>query len=260
MSKKSYKKLQVLNFIAYVATITVNALANIIPINNITTGEVSAHYPNLFTPAPITFSIWGLIYTLLFIFVIYQMKGLFNKEKEPSELVGKIGYWFIASCIFNMLWIVLWHYKKVGLSVIIMIFLLLSLIKLYLKLQISRKKVSKKDKYFIKMPFSIYLGWISIATIANISAFLVNIDWNGFGLSPLVWTIFVIVIGTILTLLMLWFRNDIYYGFVVLWAFLGIIIERFSQGGNYSKYIIINVIICMLIILVSIIPNLKKYE
>lgn len=259
MKTKSYKVLRLLNIIGFIAMVTVNALANIIPINGIKTGEVADLYPNLFVPAGITFAIWGLIYFLLFLFIIYQGIGLFSNKIENSNYIGEISYFFLISCILNISWLFAWHYKLIMLSTIIMILLLLSLITIYLRLGIGVKKVETKVKYLVHLPFSIYLAWITIATVANITTLLVSINWNGFGLSPVFWTILVIIVATLITLLILWYKNDIYYAFTVLWAFLGIIIKRNQVGGDYSIYIIINVVICMAIILILLIPRIKKY-
>lgn len=254
MSERNYKILSILNIFSFIAMVSINALANILPINGVKTGQLSNLYPNLFTPAGITFSIWGVIYLLLLIFIIYQAKN--KKEKFVEE----IGAYFIISCILNGSWIFAWHYKLVLLSVVIMLLLLLSLILIYTRLGIGKKQVSKKVKYMVNMPFSIYLGWITVATIANITALLVNLKWNGFGLNPVVWTIVVITVGTLITLVMIWSRRDIFYSITVLWAFLGIIIKRMGVPLGTSTYIIVNVVICMAIILLALVLEFTKRD
>ncbi len=261
-NSQKIRNLQFLNWVAFLLMITINALANILPLNGKTTGEIAAQYPNLFVPENLTFAIWGLIYLMLLGFVIYQGKGFFQKGESPSELVEKIGYSFILSSVLNSAWILAWHYEKVFLSVLIMILLLLTLIKIYLNLEIGLPSQDNpktmKERFFSEVPFSIYLGWISIATIANITTWLVSINWNRFGLSELFWTIVVIFLGTILALLFLQKRNDIFYSLVVIWAFIGIIIKRSEGLTNHSLILIFTLVFCIGIILIKIFHVLKK--
>ena len=254
MSENKYKILGLLNILSFITMVYINVLAMIVPINNVTTAQLSNLYPNLFTPAGITFSIWAVVYLLLLVFTIFQAK------ENGDNLVSKIGPFFIISCLLNAAWIFAWHYKFVLLSALIMLCLLLSLIFIYIRLGIGKTQVSNKVKYMAHMPFSVYLGWISIAAIANITALLVKWKWNGFGLNPVVWAIFVIVFGTLITLLMIWNRNDIFFGAAVLWAFLGIIIKRLEVQGDFYTYIVVNVIICMIIIFIAIVSETKKYK
>jgi len=158
--------IKIFTALAYVVMIAANALANILPINNRTTGAVSDSYPNLFAPAGLTFSIWGLIYLLLAGYVVYQFtKRAANKE----SLLGKINPLFIATSLANFLWIFAWHYDYIGFSVILMLILLFLLIKIADILR--REKFSAWEKLFIMAPFSVYFGWITVATIANITVF-----------------------------------------------------------------------------------------
>ena len=248
---KKTKVLQVFNIIGFIGTIIVNYLANSLPLNGKTTGEISALYPNLFTPAAITFSIWGLIYFLLAGFIIYQSRGLFS-DKRPPEIVEKIGWLFFISSLANISWIFAWHYLKVFLSVMIMLVLLISLIKIYRKINNGYNLIRGLEKLFTKITFSIYLGWISIATIANITAYLVSINWNGFGLSDVFWTITVIIVGLLLASFFVLIRNDIAYSLVVIWAYIGIIIKRLSVEPIYNN-IIIAAVISIIIIVIEII-------
>ncbi|MDV3427631.1 MAG: tryptophan-rich sensory protein [Bacillota bacterium] len=252
MSEDNYKLFRFLNILSFITMVYINVLAVIIPINGVTTGQLSNLYSNLFTPAGITFSIWGVIYLLLLIFIIFQAK------ENGDNLVRNIGPFFIISCLLNGSWIFAWHYKFTFLSVVIMLSLLLSLIFIYTRLGIGKIQVSNKVKYMVHMPFSIYLGWISIAAIANITALLVKVKWRGLGLNPVSWTIFALALGTLITLLLIWNRNDIFFPVSVLWAFLGIIIKRLSSQGDFSAYIVINVIICMTLILLALLEEMKK--
>src|SRR5215203_5301185 len=174
--------LQILNIVSFAVMIVVNGLADFLPINGQTTGQVSDQYPNLFVPAPVTFSIWLLIYSLLFLFCMYEGSTLFENEKptvdKKERVVEIIDYRFIVSCVLNIAWIIAWHYHVLLLSVIIMLGLLATLIAIFEKVHAAATYAGRKARWFVYAPFSIYLGWISIATIANITAYLVSIGWN----------------------------------------------------------------------------------
>lgn len=237
--------LQFLNIVAFVGTVVVNILANTLPIAGKTTGELSDLYPNLFVPAGFTFAIWGVIYILLALFVIYQALDILKLNKNP--VVEKIGVWFILASLANMAWIFAWHYEQVFLSLLVMLVLLISLLRIYLRLGIGVSKVSKDEKYFVHLPFSVYLGWITVATVANVTAFLVDINWGRFGLSEVTWTVVVIVVATLITLKMLQKHGDIFYSLVVIWAFVGILAKRLS--ADLTHYFIVVVLLAALAVI-----------
>lgn len=244
------KALQILNIVGFILMIVVNALANTFPIAGKNTGEVSALYPSLFTPAGFTFSIWGVIYLLLLAFVVYQAKGLFGKSNEKtSKLLAQVGIWFFISCLANASWIFVWHHQMITASLLVMLVILISLIKIYINLGIGRSKEGSSQSYLVQIPFSVYLGWITVATIANISIFLINIGWNGFGLSPEFWTVIIIGAATAITILMLIKRKDQFFSLVMLWAFFGIIYKKLSLSTEASQAIIITLGIGMVLIL-----------
>ena len=205
--------LKTFNLLAFVLVLVMNYLANALPINGKTTGELSAEYPNLFVPAGITFSIWGIIYLLLAAFIVMQFMDA-NKE-----LVSAIGWAFVLSSIFNALWIVAWHYQKLPLSLLIMLGLLASLVYINYQLQ-------GFPSGLIKATFGIYLGWICIATIANVTTLLVNYNWGGWGISEEAWAIIMIAAGTIISAVALLRLNNPFLALAVIWAFVGIIIKR----------------------------------
>jgi len=205
--------IKILNLLAFVIVLVMNYLANALPLNGKTTGELSAEYPNLFVPAGITFSIWGIIYLLLAVFIVMQFMDV-NKE-----LVSAIGWAFVLSSIFNGLWIVAWHYQKLPLSLLIMLGLLASLIFINYHLKGYPSGV-------IKATFGIYLGWICIATIANVTALLVNYNWGGWGISQEAWAIILIGVGTLISAVALLRLNNPFLALAVIWAFAGIIIKR----------------------------------
>jgi hypothetical protein len=222
------------NIIAVIVTIMVNGLANILPIGGKYTGELSDNIPNLFVPAGITFTIWGIIYVLIILFAIYLAKDLFKKEKTTKTFLEKISYFFILASIANIIWIFLWHYEQILLSLLAMILLLISLLVIYLRLNIGIEKVSLKEKLLIHVPISVYIGWITVATIANVTAVLVTVDWDGFGISEQIWTILVIIIATIITILIITTRKDYVYSAVIIWALIGIYLKRIADDPIYG--------------------------
>jgi len=250
------KTFQILNIVGFLLVVIVNALANALPINNYTTGELSDMYPNLFVPAGITFSIWALIYMFLAAFTTFQAQGLFGGK--TLKATRYIGLWFFISCLANAGWILAWHYKMVAFSVLIMLVLLTSLIVIYQNLGIGIRKVKAFEKWCIHAPFSIYLGWITIATVANITALLVDLDWNGFGLPPAFWTAAMIFIASFIGLIILYKKGDWLFNLVLLWAFAGIFIKRYYQDPQPYPVILSALGFGALLIIARIIRSLKE--
>ena len=217
------------NILAMVLTIIINGLAVILPLNGKTTQYLSDQYENFFVPAGITFSIWSIIYILWIVFAIYQARDLVKKEETEMPFLHQISFLFVLSGVANSAWIFLWHYEYVGLSLLVMVLLLLTLLAIYVRLNIGRSTVSLAERLCVHVPFSTYLGWITVATIANVTAFLVSVNWDGFGIDHVTWTILIIAVGTLLTFLMLALRRDIAFTLVVLWAYVGIWLKRMAQ-------------------------------
>ena len=223
---------QVLNIIGFIAVLTLNALANILPINGKNTGELSDAILNLFVPTGLTFSIWSVIYSLLFVFTVYQGLNIGKRKPENVAFLHKIGYWWFINAIANSAWILAWHYELVELSLAIMAVIFFTLLVIYLKLGIAlpSKDVTRQERGLVHPAFSVYIGWITVATIANVTAvFVVNRPVGStelLGISDTIWTVLVIVVGAIIGGLTTFTRKDILYGAVVIWAYLGIIIKR----------------------------------
>jgi len=202
--------------ISLIGVIVVNALANILPINNQTTGEISNRLPVLFTPAGYVFSIWIVIYVLLVIWLI----GMWKKTKQRDASYRKQSNLFVISCILNIAWIYLWHYEQFLVSVVIMICLLITLLILYLSYSITDQRLLSR------LPVSIYLGWICVATIANISYVLTVYQWDGWGLSDPLWAVIMMTIGTAIALHIRFHYFDVWVVYVFIWAFIGIIVRN----------------------------------
>jgi len=250
--------LSILNLLGFIGTVVVNALATTLPLNNITTGELSDLYPNLFVPAGLTFAIWGLIYVLLGIFVIYQLMPSVRRDAQKVDFVQRIGPLFFVSCLANIGWIFAWHYKIVPLSLVLMLILFGSLIAIYLRLNIGKSEAPKTEKYLVHLPFSVYLGWITIATIANVTALLVNINWNAWGLGEQFWAVAVIIVGIAIALSVLFTRKDIFYCLVVDWALLGILLKRLSPTEVPAQSVVVVTIVGLVLISGGVIAQLIR--
>ncbi len=234
--------LKIFNLVAFAIMILMNYLANALPLNGKTTGELSGQYPNLFVPAGLTFSIWGVIYLLLLVFCIIQFTA------QNKTIVNAIGWLFSISCILNSLWIVLWHYEKPGLSLFIILLLLVTLTLINYRLTPFATGISKAA-------FGIYLGWLCIATIANATALLVAINWQGWGLSDEAWAVIMVIAGTIITAMILKNLRNPFAGIAVIWALVGIMIARWPD----NRPVLITAAISILIIaVISVIVTVQK--
>lgn len=202
---------------ALAATIGVNGLANGLPLNGQTTGEISGRFPLLITPPGYVFGIWGVIYSGLIGYAVYQALP----AQRDNERLRRIALPFIASCAANAGWIFLWHYNRVGLSVGAMLGLLLALITIDLRLGRVRGG-PLAERLLVRLPFSVYLGWISVATIVNVAAALYATGWDGAPLSPEAWTAALLGVGTALGVAQGAGRGDAAYPLVLAWAFAGV--------------------------------------
>lgn len=243
--------ISIFNFALVVITIIINFIAVTLPLNGKTTGQLSDKYANLFVPAGLTFSIWGIIYLLLLIYSIYHIiVSIIDYSKIEKYFQTFIA--FSLTCIFNCAWIFAWHYEKIEISILIMIFLLITL--LYILNFLKSKNKIEKNSIFSTIPIEVYSGWITIATIANFTVLLVYLKWNGFGISPDIWTIIMILAGTLISISVIITYNAFFYGFVIIWAFIGILIKRYNSTPIYQN-IIITTWLAIIILLFTIIST-----
>jgi len=210
------------NIIALVLVLVVNTLSNALPINGQTMAEISDGYPSLFTPAGFTFSIWGLIYLALIGFAIYQaLPG----QRNNAEL-ARIGGWFKANCAANALWIVVWHYHLLWLSVAVMACILITLIAIYRSLGIINHARPGRERWLLQFPFGLYCGWIAVATIANLSALQTGMGWDNAGLDAVTWTQLKLALAGAIGASVLLRRGDVVFILVVAWAAFGISVKH----------------------------------
>lgn len=233
------KILIICNLIAFIATLVMNSLSNSLPLNGRTPAQLSDLYPNLFVPAGLTFSIWGIIYTWLLVFIIWQLTALFSNKRleKVAPIIDKLSWLFVVTCILNIGWLFAWHWQFLLLSVLVMLTLLFLLIYLNNKVGTGFSKINVTEKWMIHAPFGIYLGWISIATIANITAALVGHQWNRWGLSEGNWAFIMIFAGFIIASVVVRLKNNIFYGLAVMWALYGIMLKRGAETNEVSQQI-----------------------
>jgi hypothetical protein len=215
---------QTIIVLVVLATLVVNGLANALPLNGLTTGEISDRFEVYFVPAGYVFSIWGLIYFGLIGYAVFQA---LPSQKQNPRLRSIAGIFVLAS-FANMAWLFLWHYEQFAGTLVAMLVLLLCLIAIYLRLEIGRGKVSFGETWLVRVPFSLYLGWISVATVSNVTSLLDFLNWDGFGLSPELWMIIILAVVVVIAGLVSLTRQDVPYALVIMWALAGIAIKHAS--------------------------------
>jgi hypothetical protein len=206
-------------------TISVNGLANALPINGIQTGQISDKYFTLFTPAGYVFAIWGVIYLGMLAYMVYQ--ALPSQRTNPR--LRAIGWWYVFGNLANTIWIFFWHYEQMLVTVGLIVILLVSLVMAYLRLAPARQVpglVSRGELLTTHLTFSIYTAWVTVATVANVATYLVSIGWDGGFLSPAVWTVILLLVATGIGLLFLARWRDVAYVAVLVWAFIGIAVNH----------------------------------
>lgn len=225
----------VINGLALAGVILVNYLANALPVNGLTTGEVAGRHPHLFVPAAYAFSIWGLIYLLLAGFVGYQIWSLATGDPRGHRVVRLTGGLFVISCLANMGWILAWHHEAFWLSVALMFTLLTSLVALYLRLEVSTRMVRPRERICVEWPVSVYLGWICVASIANVATALAASGWEGGALGAAFWGPLMVLAGCAIGVFVLRWRGDIVLAAAIVWALVALMVRHWGLGGDASR-------------------------
>ncbi len=256
LDRKDSTRLRSAAAITFAVTLVVNAMANILPLNGQTSGQVSDSYPNLFAPAGFTFSIWGVIYLLLAVYVIWQLRIAFHdrRSKLKASTIDKITPYFIISSVLNVLWIITWHYNVIWLSVPLIVGMLYSLARI--NLELYDKHFSPKERIVVRAPFSVYFGWLTVATIANIITWLVSEDWKALGQSGELWTVIILIFGALVGILGMLRLRDVLYGMVFIWAYTGILVKHVSSTGWNAEH---EVIIGALWALIAVLTLISAY-
>jgi benzodiazapine receptor len=239
----------ILNWVALLVTIGVNGLATGLPLGGRTTGQISDSFPVLFTPAGYVFGIWGVIYLALVGFAIFQ--SLPAQRNNPR--LERIGYWFVASCVFNSAWIFLWQYGIFPLTILAMLGLLVSLIMIYQRVGIGLQRVPAPETWLVNVPFGIYLGWISVATIANATIWLYYLGWGGWIIPPTVWTVIVLLVATAIGAILIFTRREVAFPLVLVWAFAGIYVKQ-----SATQVVALTALLLALVLLVMLAVSLVR--
>ncbi|KQO18003.1 tryptophan-rich sensory protein [Paenibacillus sp. Leaf72] len=246
-----------LNAFGLLIVIVVNALAVTLPLGGKTTAQLAAQYPIQFMPAGYAFSIWSLIYLLLAGFVIYS----FLPSGRASRLPSQIGILFFVSCLFNAAWIFAWQYEKVYASVFIMLALLITLIAIYTRARTPGwQTATTGERFFVELPFSLYLGWISVATIVNITSALYKSGWQGFGLSETGWTIILLAVAAMLALIIGWSYRDAAFVAVFIWAFIAIIVKQQEHDAIVFSTLAVTIVLALFIVLLLLLKLRRLHE
>ncbi|PKL23523.1 MAG: lantibiotic ABC transporter permease [Spirochaetae bacterium HGW-Spirochaetae-3] len=255
--KKRIRLSAVIAAVMFLVMVALNGMANALPLNGVNTGQLSDEIPNLFVPAGLTFSIWGLIYALLLGYAVATLVGAFRKADTPGWAAVD-GWIYSLNALMNAGWILAWHWRKIPLSVLLMLGILgtLTLLmershKAFSVLPAATGRAEKIRRFFIRVPILVYLGWISVATIANITALLVTAGWDGFGLDPVTWTFIVIAVGALVGSLLAIRRGAVSSALVVVWAYAGIILKRSSIAEDSSAPVIVAAALGAAVVLVA---------
>lgn len=213
--------------ISYVLMLTINIFADITLLNGVSANDVSSTYMNLYVPSNYTFTIWGVIYIFLGLYVFYSMGNLKEETEEKLVVINK---WFIISNVINVCWVIVWHYEMMLLSFLLMILLMTTLVGV--SYQIQNIKRYTKDRFFISFPFALYFGWVAVTVLVNFMALLTSF---GFKLEPIV-TILVIALGMIVGIYMTYKKRIMGFGLMLIWGYVGILYRHLSYGGYDGAY------------------------
>lgn len=235
---------QFINIVGLVFVLVMNGASEAIPLNGQTSAQIANRLPIFFVPANYVFGIWGVIYVLLIVFTIYQALP----SQRENLVLRKIGYWFALTCVANGIWLALFHYNQFVLSMVAMLVLLAALIVIYTRIGVGRSAVSNTTRWCIQIPFSTYLGWITVATVANAAYVLYDAKWNGFGISGEVWAAIMLVVAAAITLTIIVTRRDVAYTAVLLWALVGIVIKQSAAPLVAGTAVVVAIVILLALI------------
>ena len=235
------KALAIFNAVALIIQLTVTYLVQTKAINQLNIGEVSDKYETLLTPADFTFGIWGVIYTLLIIMCLYHIVIAYKHEKyhPANKELLKMGSLFIVVNLASAGWLMAWVSERLLISVVLIVLQLLCLVAIHVRLKMYNTFKAAGLKVCNQFPLSIYLGWISIAVITNISSYLSSQQWTGLGLPATQWAIIMISIAVFLATVMILIRRNIYFALVIAWGLYGIVVKRDNIDPDLYASIII---------------------
>lgn len=257
---KNIKTLAVLNAVFFLMHLVPSQLTQLKLFNGQTIGEASAAYPTLFTPAGITFSIWGVIYLALSAFCIYHLLKAYKAPQthEANQDLQRLGYLFVLNNLATGAWTFAWVNEWLVISVALMLLQLATLIAMHLRLGIFDAGRSAASRWLTQVPLSLYLGWIMIATVANISAALVGLGWGGFGIGVGTWATVMVIAGAAIVLFVVLSRSNPYIGLVGMWALYGIVLKHRDMDAQASPQIILTAWVCLAVLALATIVVIIK--
>ena len=236
------------NIVAFGLTIALNVMATSIPLGGQTPPEISAKYPSLFTPAGFTFSIWGVIYLGLMLFIIYQALP----AQRNNASLGSISIFFKVNCVANAAWILAWHYDFLILSVLIMMCILTTLVGIYISLDCNRTTAPRVERMLVHLPFRLYTAWISVAAIANISTVQTAMGWDNVGTDAITWTLLKLALAGAIGASVIARKGDIAFILVVAWAAFGISVKQAATLDVAGAAFSLSILAVMLAVFASI--------
>ncbi len=242
------------NMVSVLLVILVNYSSQVNRFNNTNIGEVSSTYDNLFTPAGYAFAIWGIIFLSLFAFGIFGIYRAFF-SKSDTLVLEQLGWWFVLANILNCGWVLAFVYGAIGLSVVIMVGILFSLLKIVINTNMERWDAPIDILAFIWWPICLYSGWITVATIANIAVFLVKLKWDGAFMDAVQWTIVMIVAATAINFMMVLKRNMREFAAVGIWALVAIYVRHSETFPEIATIALIGALLLLVIISVHAYRN-----
>lgn len=232
----------------YLLTLVINTLGAMGYINGMSQKAVSDAYQTLVTPSPSTFAIWGVIYALLLASLVYMV--VTNKQERTVKLIDKISVPFWVSSIANILWIITFSYELIGISTLLILVYVITLAVINGRLTTPDGLGQKVNA----LAFGIYNGWLIIATVVNVSAYLVKLQWNGIGLGADVWALMILIVALLLSsLIQLRLRNAA-LTLPLAWAYFGIWQQHRAQGifaGQYPAVVWAAIVIAVLYIAIA---------
>jgi hypothetical protein len=222
MSADNWRRIATIG--AFLLSIALNVAANAVPLNGQTTAEISNRFDVFVVPAGYVFSIWGLIYLGQLAFTVDQAIARGSRE----ELFRRVGWLPALVGVLNASWIVAWHWEVFPLTVVIMVALLVTLIGIHLRLREAEDAgwIDEVARWSTRVPFSVYLGWITVATIANVASVLAWAGFDGFGIAGEAWAVVVLLVGLAIATAFVLRERDPAYGLVIVWAYAGIVVKE----------------------------------
>lgn len=258
MEKNKKIILDVLLAVSFIGMLLVNILAEALPINGLTSAQISDKFDNFFRPAGFTFFIWWAIYALQVLYILYVF-GVIKKPCLSDNTRDVVSIFTIVLNVFNIGWVFAWHYEQIFISLLIIILMLVALI---LVSKILRKRMlAGLCKLFIYVPFLVYLAWVTIATVGNFSSWLVAIGFAGFGLAPYIWAIIAVVISTGVAVPLGIYFNCLSYVAVIIWAFVGILVRQLTTyAGDYTSLVYTTIVAIFIMTLTAVLIIYNAYK